>query len=212
MSFTLDVSLYATMVSRVTCEVSVDALNVPPGPIAAVHSPHAPLDTAPSATTSWYSTWVSGLLSTRALRAKARLVWIICSRDCVGAAVGVALGSSVGAMDGLAVGGKDGTVLGATEGRKDGSAEETGDGFAVGTKLGMALGTADGTYEGATVGGLVSSGCVGLLVCVGLVVGDTDGVDDGATVGAAEGVADGARVGVTVGLKDGLAVGSHVGV
>ena len=132
-SFTLDVSLYATMVSRVTCEVSVDVLNVPPGPIPAVHSPHAPLDTAPSATTSWYSTWVSGLLSTRALRLTARLVWIICSRDCVGAAVGVALGSTVGEMDGLAVGGMDGTVLGAAEGRKDGSAEGTADGFAVGT-------------------------------------------------------------------------------
>ncbi len=59
----LDVALYETSVSLVTCEVSVEASNVPPAPIDDVHSPHAPLDMTPSATTSWYSTWFSGSLA-----------------------------------------------------------------------------------------------------------------------------------------------------
>ncbi len=59
----LDVALYETRVSLVTCEVSVEASNVPPAPIDDVHCPHAPADMTPSATTSWYSTWFSGSLA-----------------------------------------------------------------------------------------------------------------------------------------------------
>jgi hypothetical protein len=139
--FDLDVALYETRVSLVTCEVSVEASNVPPAPIDDVHCPHAPLDRVPSATTSWYSTWFSGSLAVSDSSDVRRLVWITCTSDGVGATVGMEEGSKVGTMDGFAVGLAVGVVLGATLG--------TAVGFAVGTADGTAEGTAEGFAEGA---------------------------------------------------------------
>ena len=203
--FAFDEASYEMSVSLVISEVSVEVSNVPPEPMDEVHSPHAPLAATPSTTTSWYNIWVSGWPSTSALRARVRLVWMICRRDWVGRTVGVALGARVGAMDGLAVGAR---VLGAAEGTKDGSAEGARVGVEVGTTLGRALGAVVGTYEGAAVGGLVSAGIVGRYVCVGAVVGVSDGAPDGATV---EGDSVGVRLGASVGPREGSNVGAQEG-
>ena len=140
MLFAFDEASYETSVSLVISEVSVEVSNVPPEPMDEVHSPHAPPDATPFATTSWYSTWVSGSLAASDWSDDCRLVWMTCMSDWVGATVGLKVGATV---DGAGEGTADGAMLGpegGAEGAKEGETVDPGDlvvGALVGRKVGM---------------------------------------------------------------------------